>query len=67
MTEFDINDFLFPTAESYFCKMSENSSHPLSSRTQFKTFKTSSRRPVKYRTEIYRTEKEKKEIFLNFL
>ena len=62
-----VNDFLFSTAEKYFSKISENSSHPLFSRIRFNTFKTSSRKPVKYRTEICRTEKRKKSFFQFFM
>ena len=62
-----VNDFLFSTAEKYCSKISENSSHPLFSRIRFNTFKTSSRKPVKYRTEICRTEKRKKSFFQFFM
>ena len=62
-----VNDFLFSAAKKYFSKISENSSHPLLSRKRFNTFKTSSRKPVQYRTEICRTEKRKKSFFQFFM
>ena len=62
-----VNSFLFSTAENYFSKISEDPSHPLFSRVRLNTFKTSSRKPVKYRTEKCRTEKRKKSFFQFFM
>ena len=55
-----VNSFLFSTAENdYFSKISDDPSHPIFSRITLNTFKTSSRKPVKYSTEKCRTEKRK--------
>ena len=60
-----VNSFLFSTADNYLSKISEDPSHPLFSRVRLNTctFKTSSRRPVKYRTEKCRTEMREKSFF----
>ena len=62
-----VNSFLFSTSENYFSKISGDPSHPLFNRIRLNTFKTSSRKPVKYRTEKCRTEKRKKSFFQFFM